>query len=474
MDETARLASLRSLRILDTDSEEAFDRLARFAGEATDMPVALITLVDEARVWLKSRIGVDVAETPRDQALCSTAIATDDVLVVENAAEDARFSSSTTVTELGARFYAGAPVRLADGAVVGTICVLDIRPRPALSTANLALLRGLAVAVGHLLDLRREIAERRDTERKLVEHTRLLELADEMAGVGTWRINLTTGAIRISSATARIYGLRPDDLTPLIATLIATFGEADRARVLGLIQGARMTGTVNGESHDLRLRRVDDGALCDVRFKARLERIGLDGDPYLVGVFQDVTVEKKALTFLNDQRVESDRRANRMGRLAVTDALTGMLNRYGFIETAETVLRADATAHLALIDLDHFKAVNDRHGHDVGDLALEMFGQTCLRIVEAGAFFGRVGGEEFALMMSDRGPVEAAALLERLRDAVNDRPIALPSGERITLTFSAGIAQANPRETWRSLFKRADEALYRAKNEGRDRLAVAA
>ncbi len=128
--EEERLAALDSLRILDTPPEERFDKIARAAAEALDVPIALVSLVDRNRQWFKSCIGLEARETPRDMAFCAHAILNDDVLIVPDTFLDSRFSDNPLVTgNVRVRFYAGYPLRLPNGHVVGTLCLIDVRPR---------------------------------------------------------------------------------------------------------------------------------------------------------------------------------------------------------------------------------------------------------------------------------------------------------------------------------------------------------
>ncbi|MBS0333570.1 MAG: GAF domain-containing protein, partial [Proteobacteria bacterium] len=148
-DEEARLASLRELRILDTPPEERFDRITRLAAALFDVPTALITLVDESRQWFKSTCGLDAKETPRDESFCAHAVAKRDVLVVQDALRDDRFADNPLVIGRSrVRFYAGAPLIGADGACVGTLCILDRRPRDldAKALQNLKDLAAIAMA----------------------------------------------------------------------------------------------------------------------------------------------------------------------------------------------------------------------------------------------------------------------------------------------------------------------------------------
>ena len=143
-DERERLASLRALNILDTPPEERFDRVTRLARRLFDVPIALVSLVDGERQWFKSRAGLDTAETPRDISFCGHAVLDEQVLLVRDATVDVRFRDNPLVSgEPRIRFYAGCPMHAGDGRRVGTLCVIDQRPRE-LDEAGRSLLRELA------------------------------------------------------------------------------------------------------------------------------------------------------------------------------------------------------------------------------------------------------------------------------------------------------------------------------------------
>lgn len=167
---------------------------------------------------------------------------------------------------------------------------------------------------------------------------------------------------------------------------------------------------------------------------------------------------------------------------SATDPLSGLLNRRGFEEAAENLL---ASAHrdgvpmsITVADLDHFKAINDHHGHAVGDAVIKRFSQTLRDAADLGAMtvsgviLGRLGGEEFAALAPGSGANSAQLLAERVRaqfgttNTIKEAPDLRPSA-------SFGVAQLQDGETLHDLLRRADMALYQAKNTGRDRVCVA-
>lgn len=128
--EEQRLRTLHSLKVLDTAPEERFDRLTRLAQHVFDMPVALVSLVDENRQWFKSCQGLDAEQTSRSVSFCGHAILGDSAFVIEDAKADPRFADNPLVTgPPHVRFYAGYPISYLDGSKLGTLCLIDHQPR---------------------------------------------------------------------------------------------------------------------------------------------------------------------------------------------------------------------------------------------------------------------------------------------------------------------------------------------------------
>ncbi len=153
--EAERLAALVNYGVLDTEAEESFDRLTRMAANIFDTPIALVSLIDSKQQWFKSAVGLDARETPREIAFCTHAILKDEVMVVPNASEDPRFAANPLVTgNPNIKFYAGAPIRTDSGLPLGTMCVIDRRPRE-MSVRERQMLDDFAGLVMDALELRR-------------------------------------------------------------------------------------------------------------------------------------------------------------------------------------------------------------------------------------------------------------------------------------------------------------------------------
>ncbi|MCJ2097022.1 GGDEF domain-containing protein [Methylobacterium sp. J-072] len=176
-----------------------------------------------------------------------------------------------------------------------------------------------------------------------------------------------------------------------------------------------------------------------------------------------------AFTFmaLVKERAEREQRA-----AASTDPLTGIPNRRAFASAAEAALATNQHAALLLFDLDRFKAVNDVHGHAVGDAVLMGFCVMAGSLLPGEAMLGRLGGEEFACLLPDVSPAEALARAEELRRTFSG--LSVPELPTLRVSVSIGIAQARDGSDFEALMRRADAALYAAKHQGRDRVAVAA
>jgi len=187
----------------------------------------------------------------------------------------------------------------------------------------------------------------------------------------------------------------------------------------------------------------------------------LAADDWRVWFFRDVTHHKQIEAALRD--------------LAEHDPLTGVANRRLFFLRATLELarvrRTQRPSALVSIDIDHFKRVNDLHGHAAGDEVLKMLSRRCSGLLREVDLFARVGGEEFAVLLPETTLAEARGLVDRLRDAVGEEFVEV-DGQRIGCTFSAGVTALHPDGDVDACLRRADDLLYRAKHLGRNRVEV--
>lgn len=176
--EAARLAALDRYAILDTDPEESFDDLVILASYICKTPIALLSLLDDHRQWFKSTVGVQVRETPLEMSICAHAIKQEDLFIVPDTLQDARFRENPLVVgEPHIRFYAGAPLINEDGFALGTLCVLDRQPRE-LDPEQKQALKSLRQLALKQMELRRNLQLLKDAlnDRTREEHAREQEL----------------------------------------------------------------------------------------------------------------------------------------------------------------------------------------------------------------------------------------------------------------------------------------------------------
>lgn len=172
-------------------------------------------------------------------------------------------------------------------------------------------------------------------------------------------------------------------------------------------------------------------------------------------------------------RNERDRMADR----AMTDHLTGLPNRAGLEQHIDRLMQARESGappfSLAVLDIDHFKAINDTYGHDIGDRVLVWLGERLAQCLRDGDFVARTGGEEFVIVMPEARAQQAREVVERVRANIGKGRVPVDDGQAITVTVSAGLGEQRPGEAFGELFRRVDTALYAAKHAGRDQTHLA-
>ncbi len=194
-------------------------------------------------------------------------------------------------------------------------------------------------------------------------------------------------------------------------------------------------------------------------------KVGMQANVYLTAILRDITDSKEI--------------EKKLKNLAEVDALTGIMNR-GTIENLlkreiERASRYDKNLAFLMIDIDHFKKVNDTYGHEVGDITLKHLAQICRNNIREVDFIGRWGGEEFAILMPEIDSKGVFVVAEKLRMSIENQPVDLQTNNKIKITISIGGAlfkKSNPK--WEFLYKEADAALYKAKEQGRNRFCMAA
>jgi PAS domain S-box-containing protein len=258
-EEKARQLALDELGLLDTPAEQEFDDITLLASFVCDTPIALISLVDKDRQWFKSRVGLDISETPRDIALCAHAILGDDLFEVPDAAEDKRFTDNPVVTgDLHLRFYAGMPLTTSDNHNVGTLCVIDSKPRR-LSESQRAALRALGRQVMRLVELRKSTRVQAELRLKLASETALSRAMIEHAGAAIISTDLDVNILTFNPAAEQMLGYRADEVIGK-ASPVSLFHDPEEVERRGVELSARYGEKVSGL--DIFIRPLRD-ALAD-------------------------------------------------------------------------------------------------------------------------------------------------------------------------------------------------------------------
>jgi len=205
-----------------------------------------------------------------------------------------------------------------------------------------------------------------------------------------------------------------------------------------------------------------------------IEGLEAEADDFLIKPFD--REELKYRTRIGERIIELEQR---ILKLAATDSLTGVLNRRAFMERMEQEiqrsLRENTSLSLILTDIDYFKKVNDRYGHQTGDMVLQRFTEQLLDSSRPYDIVGRYGGEEFVICLPGANISQSVSVAERMRSKLEEMKIMPPDSSksiRITASFGTTAFLIDSKEKADSLIKRADNALYKAKNEGRNRVCM--
>lgn len=311
--------------------------------------------------------------------------------------------------------------------------------------------------------LRREVERLKGVEARLKDSEERLRFVTETTGGALYRLRYDTMTYDyLSPAIEHLIGYKPEEINQIgFKKLVQSITKpaAEEMAVEDILK-LRLAGKTGDYKADY-LIYAKDGA---PRWLADHSLPWFDEDGNIigsVGVLTDITERK---------RLEDSLRV-----MATIDQLTGVLNRHHFLNLTERELhrsqRYGSPMSFIMIDVDHFKAVNDNHGHAMGDSVLRSLAQTCQNVLRDSDLLGRVGGEEFACCLVECTLERAKLAGERLREAVVELEVK-DQDAVAKITISLGAAQMQKGEKLSQLMRRADQALYEAKHQGRNRLVL--
>lgn len=441
--EEARLNALAKYALLEGGASEALDRIARLVAQLLQVHAASITLISRDWQHVKACFNWISDDTPREATFCTHTIAlgpAENVLEVTDARQDALFRTNPLVVGPPfIRYYAGVPLRTPEGYAVGSLCLLDTRPRAPLGAAQRALLSEFAAIVLGEFDRHRALRELRAAyETQRAHEARLAAFMRHTSDAVAIK-DRDGRYLEVNPATARLVG-------PATDMLGRTDEELFGAREYAVARETDERVLRTGEALRTERRMVLNGEeriFHTTKFPLILE----DGEVHgVIAVGRDMT-EREALTReLREANAQLERRVAERTRAlenaVYRDALTGLSNRRAFDLALDAALSRAASGggnvQLVLFDLDELKGVNDRFGHGRGDELLRAFA-SALRVFEGGAAF-RLGGDEFAVLLEDVLP-EAVLPKDAAETAPPDAPNALQAWAReaVQLTRAAGF-----------------------------------
>ncbi|MDH3760288.1 MAG: sensor domain-containing diguanylate cyclase [Gammaproteobacteria bacterium] len=469
-DEAIRIKTLRELNLLDTPCEDHFDRLARITQHLFGVPMVLISLIDSDRQWLKSAIGVDIRETPRSVSFCGHTILEKEILVVNDTRLDHRFADNPLVINAPhIRFYAGRPICATNGKALGTLCVIDRQPRH-LDPSEARLMNNLAELVEkeiNLPDLKTLNDRLMRSEQELIESLTQLRSVERHERARNKSLELMS---------------RGYPLHEVLYSIVFEIEQHSRHAIACI----ELANPVDGEGSRFWANRKSENGQAGV-WLCRSEAITSSNgellgrlttvrpDPGKVRHSDRRLIEESAT--LASIAVERDLTDRMIWKQANYDSLTGLPNRNLLRERLGREInkarRHNLQLGLMFIDLDHLKQVNDTLGHHKGDELLAQVGARLKTGMRDSDTVARLGGDEFTVVVVE---LDQISDVEQVAEKVlSELAGAFRLGqESVYLSASIGIAfYPDHGEDMESLIKSADQAMYDAKNSGRNRFVIA-
>ena len=371
-DEAGRLAALREYRIVDTPSEPEFDHIVRLTADLFHVPTALVSLVESDRQFFKARVGFEACESSRDVSFCAHALLSENVLVVPDAQDDPRFSDNALVT--GApfiRFYAGAPLRTPSGHHIGSLCIIDTKPRLPLTAHEQDLLTSLArITMDRFEQKRLDVLKRASLQMAAATPDAIICSGPD-GRVSFW-----------NAAAERMFGFsRSEIMNRPLDLVIPPEHRAAHAAGMARVQ-AGGPRHIAGKTVEITALRKD-GSTFPVELSLALWN---DGSGVQAGsIMRDLTERKHS--------------EERLRILTQFDRLTGLPNRVRFLERLEEARRSVGQFTVLKIGFDRFKQVNGSLGMAAGDLVLQVAAERVRAAAGSESIVARLGADEFGILL---------------------------------------------------------------------------
>lgn len=443
VEENRRLRILAEYKLLDTPPTEEFDRLVNLAARLFKVPIALISLIDRDRQFFKARVGPDLRETRRADSFCTTTILSNDILLVPDALNAPHFAPNPLVTKPPhVRFYVGKPLLAPTGERLGTVCLMDTKPRHVFTETDRANLSDLATLVMARMEAHRLEQTKSDSKARFeniaATSPDAIICSDEHGRITFW-----------NRSAEKIFGYLADETLNQPGSIIVpdNWRKIYEKELLRLRQGERMK--LADRTIELSALRKD-GTEFPAEFSLST---WVEADTTHIGaIVRDIT--------------ERRHHEERLFQLASLDALTNLANREMWRARLAQTLANETPATILLIELDDFKEINDTFGHSAGDAALKHIAQQLKSTFPNAIKLARFGGDEFMALLPGNG-VQAARRAAQTLINVFATPYNF-AGQSFDTSISIGVVLAPTHGTSaEDILSAADLALYKAKSSGK-------
>ncbi len=460
------LTDAQTHELIDLPSERELQEAAELAAGICGAPISLVSLLDESWQTVLASVGMRVKQVRRDITICQHTVEKDDLLIIDDMMTDMRFAGHPMVTgDPEIRFYAGVPLHEPGGRAIGTLCVIDVKPRRLTQTQERAL-RVLASQFKTIMQLRAEhrmlveaLAERDRATTRLHANERMFQtfmnngplMAYLKDADGRYLFYNTRLAERCHVTMQEWIGRTDSEVFPEEIAKTYRAHDAEALEADRLVIHTETLCTNLGECSTWR----------SYKFPCQDE----DGRTMLAGFSFDITEEM-------ERQEELEKAKGELERLGTTDPLTLLPRRQVFDERLTVEFEAAQMRRqvlsLVVMDVDNIRLRNDRMGREAGDAALKTIGSILKECATEADLAVRFGGAEFALLLPETTAEEAKALAERVQWEMRKVDWGM-----VPVTLSVGIGtNEHAKRGGRQLFCFADDAMYTAKTAGKNRVVV--